>query len=54
MPFLMLADIWIEADFNPVIVNECFFFFLSDMCHKDVYTELPGDGFSDQTSGYNS
>lgn len=49
----MLAEVWIDTDCKPVKVNKCCFF-LSDMCHKDVYTELPGNGFSDQTSRYNS
>lgn len=30
------------------------FFLLLDMCHKDVYTELPRNGFCDQTPGHNS
>lgn len=34
--------------------SEFNFFFFPDMCHKDVYTELPGNGLSDQTPGHNS
>lgn len=35
------------------VLNFFLSFFL-DMCHKDVYTELPGNGLSDQTLGHNS